>query len=232
MMNFRPSKDRGGGSFGWLQTRHTFSFGDYYDPGQMGFRSLRVINEDWIEPSRGFPTHPHQDMEILTYVLEGALEHQDNLGNGSKIRPGEIQKMSAGTGITHSEFNPSDTERTHLLQIWIEPSTTAIEPSYAQSPIRVADEPGRLHRIAGPESDTPIRLQQDAHVYAARLNPGDEITCELRPKRGLWLQVACGRLRAADQPLEAGDGLAIENESSVTLHADAPGTEVLLFDLA
>lgn len=231
-MNFRPSSDRGGGSFGWLQTRHTFSFGAYHDPAHMGFHSLRVINEDWIDPGRGFPTHPHRDMEILTYVLEGALEHRDSLGTGSKIFPGEIQKMSAGTGITHSEFNPSDTERTHLLQIWIEPSRTGIEPGYAQTPIRVAEEPGRLHRIAGPEPDAPIRLEQDAHVYAGRLNPGDEVTYELTSDRGLWLQAARGRLHAGDQPLQAGDGLAIENESSVILRADTPETEVLLFDLA
>lgn len=232
MKNLRRSGDRGGGSFGWLETRHTFSFGSYVDPAHMGFRSLRVINEDWVEPSSGFPTHPHRDMEILTYVLEGALEHRDSLGNGSTIRPGEIQKMSAGTGITHSEFNPSDTERTHLLQIWIEPAERGIEPGYGQVPVRVAHEPGRLHRIGGPDEDAPVRLHQDAHVHAARLDTGEEIAYELAPGRGLWIQTARGRLRAEDQSLEAGDGLSIENESRVTLRAEAANTEILVFDLA
>lgn len=232
MKNLRRSGDRGGGSFGWLETRHTFSFGSYFDPAHTSFRSLRVINEDWIQPSNGFPTHPHRDMEILTYVLEGALEHRDSLGNGSTIRPGEIQKMSAGTGITHSEFNPSDTERTHLLQIWIEPVEHGIEPGYGQVPVRVAEEPGRLHLLAGPGEAAPVRLHQNASVHAARLERGDEVTYEIAPDRGLWIQAARGRLHADGQLLEAGDGLSIENETRVTLRADAPETEILVFDLA
>ncbi len=232
MVNIRRSGDRGGGSFGWLRSRHTFSFGSYHDPAHMGFRSLRVINEDWIEPDSGFPTHPHRDMEILTYVLEGALEHGDSLGTGSTIRPGEIQKMSAGTGITHSEFNPSHAERTHLLQIWIEPATRGIAPSYAQVPVRVADEPGRLHLVAGSDPNAPIRLQQDASVLATRLRPGDEVPYEFAPGRGVWVQTARGRLHAGDQPLEAGDGLSIEDERRVVLRATDHEAEVLLFDLA
>lgn len=232
MVNIRRSGDRGGGSFGWLRSRHSFSFGSYYDPAHMGFRSLRVINEDWIEPDSGFPTHPHRDMEILTYVLEGALEHGDSLGNGSTIRPGEIQKMSAGTGITHSEFNPSDAEPTHLLQIWIEPAARGVAPSYAQVPVPVADQPGRLHLVAGADPGAPVGLQQDASVHAARLRPGDEISYDLAPGRGLWVQTARGRLRAGDQPLEAGDGLSIENERRAVLRATDQEAEILLFDLA
>ena len=232
MAHLRRANDRGGGSFGWLRTRHSFSFGSYFDPEHMGFRSLRVLNEDWIAPSSGFPKHPHRDMEILTYVLEGTLEHHDSLGNGSKIRPGEIQRMSAGTGIVHSEFNPSTSEETHLLQIWIEPDRVGAEPGYEQRSISVAEEPGRFHLLAGSEPEAAVQIRRDARLYAARLRPGDDLIFDAEPGRGLWLQTVRGRARVDGWELAEGDGLSAENTERLAVHADEGGAEVLLFDLA
>lgn len=193
---------------------------------------MRVLNEDWIAPSSGFPKHPHRDMEILTYVLEGTLEHRDSLGNGSTIRPGEIQRMSAGTGIVHSELNPSTSEETHLLQIWIEPDRVGTEPGYEQRSISVAEEPGRFHLIAGPESDAAVRIRRDARLYAARLRPGDELAFDAEAGRGLWLQTVRGRALVGGRDLAEGDGLSVENAEPLAIHAQPGGAEVLLFDLA
>src|SRR5919199_1538095 len=180
MITVRKAEERGHFNFGWLNTYHTFSFGDYYDPRNMGFRSLRVINEDWVKPARGFPTHPHRDMEIITYILEGALEHRDSMGNGSTIRPGDVQRMSAGTGVRHSEANPSDTEPVHLLQIWIVPAEQGIAPGYEQGRFEDEEKRGRLRLVAsrgGREGSVTIR--QDADVYAALLEPSESTTHEL-----------------------------------------------------
>ncbi len=233
MIKIRQASERGGGSHGWLETRHTFSFGEYWDPDHVGFRSLRVLNEDWIAPGRGFPTHPHRDMEILTYVLEGGLAHRDSMGNGSTIRPGEIQKMSAGTGVTHSEENPSAETQTHLLQIWIEPERRGVEPAYGQKAVPVRDRAGELHEIAGPRDDgAPVDLEQDARVFAAVLREGDTVEHALSPGRGAWVQVALGTVRLGDATLHAGDGAAIEDEKRVRLTGSPEGAEILVFDLA
>jgi redox-sensitive bicupin YhaK (pirin superfamily) len=230
MLQVRQAKDRGHANHGWLDTRHTFSFADYHDPRHMGFSVLRVINEDRVMPGEGFPTHPHRDMEILSYVLEGALEHQDSLGNGSVIRPGEVQRMSAGTGIRHSEFNHSKNEPVHFLQIWILPNVQGVKPSYEQKRIDPAEVDGRLRLIASPDGrDGSVTIRQDARVYAARLN-GGEVGHALAPGRRAWLQVARGTAKVNGTELHAGDGARIEGESGVQLAANG-SAEVLLFDL-
>lgn len=231
MLSVRRSQDRGHFDHGWLQTYHSFSFGDYYDPHFMGFRDLRVINEDWVQPGKGFGTHPHSDMEILTYVLEGVLEHKDSMGNGSTIKPGEIQRMSAGSGITHSEFNGSSSEPVHLMQIWILPREKGINPSYEQKPVPPlkADSPWRL--IASPDgSDASVSLHQDVLVYAAELKPDKEVFFQHKPDRHLWLQVLKGELEIGGETLKAGDGASISEEGSIHMQALKPA-EVLLFDL-
>ena len=227
MIKMRKAHDRGHANHGWLDSWHTFSFADYHDPRHMGFSALRVINEDRVIPGEGFPTHPHRDMEIITYVLEGALEHKDSLGTGSVIHPGEVQRMSAGTGIRHSEFNHSQSEPVHFLQIWILPDRQGVQPGYEQKRIGLD---GRLRLVASPDGrDESVTIHQDAHVYAARLN-GDEVTHMLAPGRRAWLQVARGTVKLNGSTLYAGDGAGIENEPALQLTADG-SAEVLLFDL-
>ena len=232
MITIRKSADRGRTKIDWLDSRHTFSFGDYYEPEQSGFRTLRVINEDRVQPGAGFPTHGHRDMEIITYVLEGALEHKDSLGNGSIIRPGEVQRMSAGAGITHSEFNHSQSEPVHFLQIWIMPSQRSIAPGYEQRTIEIGKTNGGLVPIASPDSrDHSVMIHQDAQVSAAKLDRGQSVNVDLKPGRHGWLQVARGGVTLNTKPLIEGDGAAISNESKIKIVAEEPA-EVLFFDLA
>ena len=232
MINIRRAQDRDHFNFGWLDTYHTFSFGEYYDPRQMGFRSLRVINEDRVAPGYGFPTHPHQDMEILTYVLAGALEHRDSMGTGSIIRPGEVQCMSAGTGVTHSEYNPSREEPIHLLQIWLLPERRGIRPSYEQKQFAEEEKRGRLRLIASPDAaDGSVIIHQDARLYATILDAGAEVTHELAPARHAWVQVVGGEVEVNGRRLGASDGAAVSEEEAVRLKAVAEA-ELLLFDLA
>ena len=232
MITVRPSKQRGGGDYGWLTTRHTFSFDQYYDPRFMGFRSLRVINEDFVAPGQGFPMHPHRDMEIITYVLEGALEHNDSMGNGSLIRPGDGQRMSAGTGVRHSEANPSDTDSVHLLQIWILPERRGIQPSYEQKSFPEDEKRGKLRQIAGPDgTDGSVTIHQDARLYVSLLSPGQEVAHTLQPGRYAWLQVAKGAVELNGEPLQQGDGAAVEKESKLTIKGTEEA-EILVFDLA
>lgn len=228
----RRSLERGFADHGWLRSYHTFSFAEFHDPAHMGFGPLRVINEDRVAPSAGFPTHPHRDMEILTYVLSGGLEHQDSMGNGSIIRPGEVQVMSAGTGVTHSEFNASRDQRVHLLQVWIFPRARNLPPRYEQA--QVGDLPrGELHAIAGPQgSGSTVLLEADARVWVARLAAGEAVEHASAPGRGVWLQVARGGVRLDGVELAAGDGAAIESMPRLRVEGQAKGSEVLLFDLA
>ena len=228
----RPADERGQTRVGWLDSRHSFSFSDYYDPDHMGFRSLRVINEDRVEPGAGFPTHGHRDMEIVTYVVEGALEHKDSLGTGSVIRPGEVQRMTAGTGVTHSEYNPSRIEPVHLLQIWILPERQGLAPGYEQRPFPAAEMQGRLRVVASCDGrDGSLTVHQDARILAARLAPGDEIVHSLAPGRHAWVQVVRGALALDGSTLAAGDGAAVSDGARLVLAARAP-SELLLFDLA
>lgn len=231
MITVRPATARGTANFGWLDSRHTFSFGHYHDPAHMGFGALRVINEDRVVPAAGFGTHGHQNMEIISYVLDGALEHKDSLGTGSIIRPGEVQKMSAGSGITHSEFNASKTDPVHFLQIWIQPDRSNIAPSYDQKAFPDAERRGRLRLVVSPDgAEGSIRLVQDARMYATLLAAGESVAHDLAPKRRAWVQVARGALTVNGIRLAAGDGAAIEGESRLELAA-AEDAEVLLFDL-
>lgn len=232
MITVRKAEERGHFNFGWLNTYHTFSFGDYFDPRHMGFRSLRVINEDWVKPSVGFPTHPHRDMEIITYILEGALEHRDSMGTGSVIRPGEVQRMSAGTGVTHSERNPSKDEQVHLLQIWIMPDKRNYRPSYEQKAYADEEKRGRLRLIASPDGkDDSVTIHQDARVYASLVEPGQEVTHRLEPNRHAWVQVARGAVEINGTRLNQSDGAAISNEESLVIKGTEP-SEILLFDMA
>jgi redox-sensitive bicupin YhaK (pirin superfamily) len=232
MITLRRSADRGHANHGWLDTRHTFSFADYHDPAHMGFRALRVINEDVVRPGHGFGTHPHRDMEILTYVLAGAVEHRDSMGNGSVIRPGEVQRMTAGTGVTHSERNPSPSEPLHLLQIWILPEQRGLEPSYEQCAFPLAKRRGQLRLVASRDARAgSLRVHQDVDVFAAHLAAADRVSHGLAPGRAAWLQVARGSLTLNSYELHAGDGAAITDEARVDLIATKPA-EVLLFDLA
>ncbi len=233
MITLRPAQERGSAYFGWLDSRHTFSFGEYYDPNHMGFADLRVINEDKVAPGQGFTTHGHRDMEIVSYVLEGALEHKDSLGNGSVIRPGDVQRMSAGTGIMHSEFNASKTESVHFLQIWILPEQKGIEPGYEQKNFTDAEKRGKLRLVGSRDGrDGSITIHQDVNLYAALLSEGDEVSQALASGRVAWLQVARGAVQLNGQTLTAGDGAAISNESNITLRGMAEDAEVLLFDMA
>lgn len=232
MITIRPSNERGGGDYGWLNTRHSFSFDQYYDQRFMGFRSLRVINEDFVEPGHGFPMHPHRDMEIITYLLEGALEHNDSMGNGSIIRPGDGQRMSAGRGVRHSEANPSKTEAAHLLQIWILPSERGLEPSYEQKAFPAEEKRGKLRLIAGPDGkDGSVTIHQDARLYVALLSPGQQVQHDLAPGRYAWLQVAKGAVELNGKPLSQGDGAAVGEEQKLTIKG-TEDAEILLFDLA
>jgi redox-sensitive bicupin YhaK (pirin superfamily) len=232
MLQIRKSQARGHANHGWLDTFHTFSFADYHDPAHMGFRSLRVINEDRVQPDEGFGTHGHRDMEILTWILEGALEHKDSMGNGSVIRPGDMQRMSAGTGVTHSEFNPSKTQAVHLLQIWILPERLGLPTGYEERHFPVAERTGRLRLLASRDGrEDSVLIQQNAELRAALLDAGDQVEHTLRPGRHAWVQVARGGLTLNDHALEAGDGAALSDEPRVVLRATQP-SEVLVFDLA
>jgi len=232
MLTLRPANERGHARHGWLDSHHTFSFADYHDPRHMGFRTLRVINEDRVEPGRGFATHHHEDMEIVTWVLDGVLAHRDSLGNGAEIRPGEVQRMSAGTGIDHSEMNPSSRERVHFLQIWILPERRGLAPGYEQRTIPIELAGGELVLMASRDGrDGSVVVHQDAAIRAGRLAAGARVVQPLRPDRHAWLQVARGALDANGIPLVAGDGLAASDESKLDL-TTTTGAEVLLFDLA
>lgn len=230
-VRIRRSEERGRTRTDWLDSRHTFSFGNYLDPHHTGFRVLRVINEDRVAPANGFPMHFHRDMEILTWVLEGALEHRDSLGNGSVIRPGQIQRMTAGRGIAHSERNPSASDATHLLQIWILPDRRDLEPGYEQRPIAHG---GGLNLIAAPDGHGgSVRIHQDVRVYAAALGQGEEAEVRATTGRHFWIQVARGRIHVGgESELEAGDGAAISGVQALRLTGtDSPGSEALVFDL-
>jgi quercetin 2,3-dioxygenase len=230
MMTIRRADERGHANHGWLDTRFTFSFADYHDPKHMGFRSLRVINDDTVSAGGGFGMHPHRDMEIITVVLDGALEHKDSMGNGRTIRPGEVQYMAAGTGVTHSEFNPSETEATHLLQIWIVPDRKGAKPNYAERNFAQAPA-GKLNLVASKAGrDGSIAINQDADLFVAKFQGGETVSHTLSPNRHAWLHVAEGELTVNGQKLVAGDGVAVSEEKELKLTASKPG-QVLLFDL-
>jgi quercetin 2,3-dioxygenase len=231
MLTVRKSQERGHANHGWLDTWHTFSFADYHDPREMGYGPLRVINDDTVEAGAGFGTHGHRDMEIITYVLEGALEHKDSMGNGSVIRPGDVQRMSAGSGVTHSEFNPSRDERVHLLQIWIEPDRKGVRPSYEEKHFPADERRGRLRLIASPDGrEGSVAIHQRAFVHAAILGTNDAVTHELDEKRRAYVHVARGRVSVNGERLESGDGAKISGVEKVVLD-EAQNAELLLFDL-
>lgn len=233
MITIRSAQDRGIANFGWLDSRHTFSFGNYYDPKQMGFADLRVINEDKVTPGQGFGTHAHRDMEIISYVLEGALEHKDSIGTGSVIRPGDVQRMSAGTGIQHSEFNASTTEPVHFLQIWILPEQNGIQPGYEQKTFTEAEKRGKLRLVGSRDGrDGSITIHQDVNLYATALQEGETVSQSLAEGRVAWLQVVRGAVQVNEQTLTAGDGAAIAQEAHITLQGASDDAEVLLFDMA
>lgn len=232
MIKIRKSGGRGHFDQGWLDTYHTFSFGDYYDPAHMGFRSLRVINEDRVEPGQGFPTHSHRDMEIITYIIEGALEHKDSMDNSSVIRPSEIQRMTAGTGVRHSEFNPSKKEATHLLQIWILPDKTGLQPGYEQKTFRPEDRQNRLNLVAsGKAQDGIVLIHQNVNLYECSLEKDRSLDYKIEKNRALWLQMVRGEAKINGQAIGEGDGAAIEDETKIALIADKDGL-FLLFDLS
>jgi redox-sensitive bicupin YhaK (pirin superfamily) len=232
MITIRPANERGVADFGWLQSRHSFSFGQYYDPRHLGFGPLRVINDDRVAPGAGFGMHPHRDMEIITVVLEGALEHKDSLGNGSVMRPGDVQRMSAGTGIRHSEFNPSPEEPVHFLQIWIEPAVRGTAPAYAQAHFNAAERQGRLRLVASADGrQGSLSLHQDADLFVSRLAIGQRAVHRPAAGRHLWLQIARGALRVNDTSLSEGDGAAIEEESEIVIEG-IDDADLLLFDMA
>ena len=232
MITIRKAEERGHFNLGWLDTYHTFSFDQYYDPAHMHFRSLRVINEDRVAPGQGFPTHSHRDMEIITYILAGALEHRDSMGSGSVIRPGDVQRMTAGTGVAHSEFNPSSTEPVHLLQVWILPSARNLSPSYEQRLFSEDERRGKLRLIASHEgNDGAVRINQDARVYASLLGADETIEREVGRQRHTWIQMARGTLNVNGIELKQGDGVAISDETRLRLVAH-DAAELLLFDLA
>lgn len=231
MITIRRSDERGHNKIDWLESRHSFSFGDYYDPAHEQFGPLRVINEDWIKGGAGFPPHPHRDMEIVTYILDGAIAHKDSTGGGGVIRPGEIQRMSAGSGIVHAEFNASPTEVCHLLQIWIVPSRRGIAPGYEQKTIDAEAVRNHFGRIAAPEPrENEVRLVQDAEIWVAKLDAGVEAIHPLAQGRNAWLQVARGEVTLGEEVLKAGDAAAITDQTQVAVRSNAP-SEVLLFDL-
>jgi hypothetical protein len=237
MIQIRKADERGETRIDWLDSKHTFSFSDYWDPDFTGFRALRVINDDRVAPAGGFPTHPHRDMEILTWVLSGSLEHKDSMGTGSVIRPGDAQKMSAGTGIRHSEFNPSKAEPVHFLQIWIEPEARGLKPNYEQKQFPEAARLGKLRLIGSRDGrDGSITIHQDVSIYAALLVPGERVSHESAPGRFRWVQVAKGGITLNGQALAEGDGAAISGDEALALEGAGAGAgasaEVLLFDLA
>ena len=232
MIEIRKSEERGHADHGWLNTRFTFSFADYYDPKHEQFRTLRVMNDDRVAGGGGFPTHPHRDMEIVTYVLEGALQHKDSMGNGSVIRPGDVQYMSAGTGVAHSEFNASKTEPVHLYQIWMLPEKQGLKPAYDQKNFSEAEKRGKLRLVASPDGrDGSVKIRQDNELYATLLGKGEAVKHELKPERHAYVQVARGSVKLNGTKLEEGDGAAISAEKTVEL-TGVDNAEVLLFDLA
>ena len=231
MLAIRPATERMHTHIGWLDSRHTFSFAEHYDPRYMGFRALRVINEDRVAPGQGFGTHPHRDMEILSYVLDGALRHQDSMGTGSIIKPGDVQRMTAGTGVLHSEFNASKTDVVHFLQIWLLPERARLEPSYEQKPFPAEDRTGRLALLASHDGrGGSVTIHQDVDLYSAVLNTGDRVSHALASGRHAWAQVTRGAVRLNGNPLQAGDGAALSEEPAIELEATSP-SEVLVFDL-
>lgn len=228
----RRSDERGHADHGWLKSQHTFSFADYYDPAHMGFRSLRVINQDRVAPGGGFPTHPHRDMEIFSYVLEGRLAHKDSLGNGRELKPGQIQLMGAGKGVLHSEYNPSSSEQTHFLQIWIRPEAQSLPPSYTEwHPDPARENESKVLVISRDGRDGSATIRQDAEVYRLRLEKGTSIQHEVRPGRGVWLQLIKGEVDVNGQPLQPGDALSTEEAGTFTITSAGAETEALLFDL-
>ena len=231
MITLRKSSDRGQADHGWLHSQHSFSFADYYDPREMGWGALRVINEDRVEPGQGFGTHGHRDMEIISYVLAGELEHKDSMGNGTLIRPGDVQRMSAGSGVRHSEFNPSPRSPVHFLQIWIEPATLGMVPSYEQKFFAPEDKRGRLRLVASRDGrEGSVTLHRDVDLYASLLAPGEQVSHSLAAKRRAYLHLVRGAVRVNGVQLETGDAAKIETEQKLTIAADAD-SEVLLFDL-
>jgi len=232
MLTIRKSEERGHANHGWLDSYHSFSFASYYDPQHMAFRSLRVINQDQIDGGKGFGTHPHRDMEIITYMLDGALEHKDSMGNGSVIRVGDVQRMSAGTGITHSEFNASATEAAHLLQIWILPNQENVKPSYEQIFFSREEKLNQLRLIAAPDGrDRSVTIHQDAYIYASILEDGAEVTHQINQNRYAWIQVASGRVLVGDLALSAGDAISSDQVGDLKLIGQG-NAEILVFDLA
>ncbi|MGE8940991.1 pirin family protein [Leptospira interrogans] len=228
----RKSEERGRANFGWLDSRHSFSFGHYYDPEHMGFGALRVINDDRVAAGGGFPAHPHSDMEIISYVLEGALQHKDSIGGGSVIRPGDVQRMSAGSGIRHSEFNASKTEPVHFLQIWIVPEKEGLTPSYEEKSFSAEEKRGNLRLIGSRTGrENSVVIHQDVDLYATLLGEGEAVRHTLKPGRGAWVQVASGTLTVNGEQLEAGDAVAIETAGEITLAGTEDLSEALLFDL-
>ncbi|MDJ0588521.1 MAG: pirin family protein [Pleurocapsa sp. MO_226.B13] len=238
MITVRPRNERGSANFGWLDSRHSFSFGNYYDPQHMGFASLRVINEDKVTPAQGFGTHGHRDMEIISYVLSGELAHKDSMGNGSIIRPGNVQRMSAGTGIRHSEFNASNTEPVHFLQIWIMPDELGLEPSYEEKNFTPEEKQGKLRLVGSRDGrDGSVTIHQDVNLYLASLSQGDRLTHQISDNRVVWLQVTKGAVLINEQLLQAGDGAAVTDENQITIEyrPDAENnsdSKIMLFDLA
>ncbi|MFN2493245.1 MAG: pirin family protein [Pyrinomonadaceae bacterium] len=232
MITVRKAEERGHFDFGWLNTYHTFSFGDYYDPRNTQFRALRVINEDFVQGGHGFPRHGHREMEIVTYILEGALEHRDSIGTGSVIRRGDVQRMSAGTGVRHSESNPLKHEPVHLLQIWILPQEQNLPPEYEEKTFSEEEKQNTLRLIVSPEGhENSVKIHQDAHIYSALLDEGVEVLQHLEGGRHAWLQVAAGSVKLNDTALKQGDGAAVSEESSMKIIANERA-EILLFDLA
>ncbi|MGV3719674.1 MAG: pirin family protein [Actinomycetota bacterium] len=232
MTTVRRSNQRGHADRGWLKSFHSFSFGDYYDPKNMGFRTLRVINEDWVKGGTGFGTHPHRDMEIVTYVLSGALAHQDSMGNASEIRPGDVQRMTAGSGVTHSEVNRSESETVHLLQIWLLPEAKGLTPSYEQKNFPAEEKQGRLRLVASRDGrDGAVTIHQDAELYSSLLEPGQSVTHSLAPGRHSWVQLIRGAVTVNGEALQAGDAAAVSNEGQVEI-VGTEAAELLLFDLA
>jgi redox-sensitive bicupin YhaK (pirin superfamily) len=230
MINIYKANERGHANHGWLDTYHSFSFADYYDPERMGFRHLRVINDDLVMPGMGFGTHPHRDMEIITYMLSGSLEHKDSMGNGRVIRTGEVQYMSAGSGVRHSEFNPSKEEAAHLLQIWIQPDATAVKPRYAEKSL-AKTESGKLQLVTSKTGrDHSIAIHQDADLWIAKLEPNEKVAHRLAADRGAWVHVAEGEITLNGQTLAGGDSAAVDQEDELHLAANKP-SQVLLFDL-
>ncbi|MBT9315671.1 pirin family protein [Leptothoe spongobia] len=233
MITIRSGSERGNANFGWLDSRHTFSFGSYYDPAHMGFGHLRVINEDKVAPGQGFPTHSHRDMEIISYVIDGALEHKDSIGNGSIIRPGDVQRMSAGTGISHSEYNASRENPVHFLQIWILPEKQGIEPGYEQTYFSPEENQGKLRLVGSRDGrDGSITIHQDVNLYAARLTIDEQIDYTLQSDRIVWIQVVRGGMALNGQSLKAGDGVAVKAAEALMIQGQSDDTEILLFDMA